>query len=56
MSHIIIVGSNYAGMSAAIELRAKLPESDKITVISASEDYYFYPSLIWIVQGERELA
>ncbi len=56
MSHVIIVGSSYAGISAAIELRAKLPESDKITVVSATEDYYFFPSLIWIVQGERELA
>lgn len=56
MSNVIVVGSSYAGIAAALELRAKLPESDKITVVSASENYFFYPSLIWIVQGERELA
>lgn len=56
MSHVIVVGSSYAGIAAALELRAKLPESDKITVVSASENYFFYPSLIWVVQGERELA
>ncbi|MCA9960415.1 MAG: FAD-dependent oxidoreductase [Anaerolineales bacterium] len=56
MSHVVVVGSSYAGIAAALELHAKLPDSDKITVVSASEDYLFYPSLIWIVQGERELS
>ncbi len=56
MSDIVIIGSNYAGIAAAIELHSRLPESDTITVISISEDFVFYPSLIWVVQGERELA
>jgi sulfide:quinone oxidoreductase len=56
MRHVIVVGSSYAGIAAALELRRQLPQSDLITVVSASENFFFYPSLIWIVQGERELT
>lgn len=56
MSKIIVVGSGYAGISAALELRDRLPETDTVTVVSASEDFLFYPSLIWVVQGERDIA
>lgn len=56
MANVIVVGSSYAGITAALELRAKLPESDQITVVSASEHYFFFPSLIWLVLGERELS
>ena len=56
MSNIVIIGGNYAGIAAAFELRTKLPESDVVTVVSINEDFVFYPSLIWVVQGERDLA
>jgi len=56
MGNAIIIGSSYAGLSAALELRSLLPSSDTVTVVSISEDFIFYPSLIWVVQGERELA
>ncbi len=56
MANAIIIGSSYAGLAAALELRSLLPKSETITVISPSESFIFYPSLIWVVQGERELA
>jgi len=56
MGNAIIIGSSYAGLAAALELRSRLPASQTVTVISLSEDFIFFPSLIWVVQGERELA
>jgi sulfide:quinone oxidoreductase len=56
MGNSIIVGASYAGLAAALELRSRLPSSKTVTVISLSEEFIFYPSLIWVVQGEREPA
>jgi sulfide:quinone oxidoreductase len=56
MGNSIIVGGGYAGLAAALELRSRLPPSETVTVVSLSEDFIFFPSLIWVVQGERELA
>jgi sulfide:quinone oxidoreductase len=56
MANSIIVGGSYAGLAAALELRSRLPASETVTLVSLSEEFIFYPSLIWVVQGERELA
>ena len=56
MGNVIVIGSSYAGLAAALELRTRLPASETVTVVSLSEDFIFFPSLIWIVQGERELV
>lgn len=56
MGKTIVVGGGYAGLAAALELRSRLPSREAVTLVSASEEFLFYPSLIWVVQGERELA
>jgi len=56
MGNSIIVGGSYAGLAAALELHSRLPDNETVTVVSLSEEFIFYPSLIWVVQGERELA
>jgi sulfide:quinone oxidoreductase len=56
MGNSIIVGGSYAGLAAALELRSRLPDNETVTVVSLSEDFIFFPSLIWVVQGERELV
>jgi sulfide:quinone oxidoreductase len=56
MGNAIIIGSSYAGLAAALELRSRLPASQSITVVSLSNQFIFFPSLIWVVQGERELT
>jgi sulfide:quinone oxidoreductase len=56
MGNFIIIGGSYAGLAAALELRLRLPSSETVTVVSLSEDFIFFPSLIWVVQGERKLA
>ncbi|MCB0166408.1 MAG: FAD-dependent oxidoreductase [Anaerolineae bacterium] len=55
MSKVVVVGAGYAGLSGALELRRRLPESDTVTVISGSKYFIFYPSLIWVVQYQRQL-
>jgi sulfide:quinone oxidoreductase len=56
MGKVIIIGCSYAGLAAALELRSRLPASETVTVVSLSDQFIFFPSLIWVVQGERELA
>lgn len=56
MSTVIVIGGSYAGLAAALELRQRLPASDIVTVVSVNESFIFHPSLIWVVQGEREPA
>lgn len=56
MSTTIVIGASYAGLAAALELRHHLPANDSVIVVSASESFIFHPSLIWVVQGEREPA
>lgn len=56
MGTVIVVGGGYAGLAAALELRSRLPGSETVTLVSIREDFIFYPSLIWVVQGERELS
>ncbi len=56
MGNAIIIGSSYAGLAAALELRSRLPASQTVTVVSLNSQFIFFPSLIWVVQGERELA
>jgi len=56
MGNAIIIGSSYAGLAAALELRPRLPTSQTVTVVSLSDQFIFFPSLIWVVQGERELT
>lgn len=51
---IIIVGSNFAGYTAALELYDKLGSQHDITVIDRKHDFLFMPSLIWYPFGLRD--
>ena len=53
---IVILGSNFAGYTAALELKKHLGDQHEIVVISASSDFLFFPSLIWLPFGERKAA
>jgi sulfide:quinone oxidoreductase len=55
MSQVVVVGASFAGLTAALELRRHLPATEDIIVISADEKFYFLASLIWVVQGWREI-
>ncbi|GAA4834708.1 NAD(P)/FAD-dependent oxidoreductase [Algivirga pacifica] len=55
MAHTIILGSNFAGVTAALELRRKVGKEHKITVVSPTEDFLYVPSLIWVPFGRRKV-
>ncbi|MBX7058478.1 MAG: NAD(P)/FAD-dependent oxidoreductase [Leptospirales bacterium] len=56
MAKVLVLGSNFAGMTAAIELRRKLSREHKITVVSPAERFLYTPSLIWVPFGMRKVA
>lgn len=51
---IVVLGSSFAGMTAAIELKKKLGDRHDVTVISKAKDFLFMPSLIWVPFGKRK--
>lgn len=52
--HIVIVGTSFAGYTAAIKLREGLGSEHKITVIDRQDKFVFIPSLIWYPFGIRK--
>lgn len=50
---VIVVGSSFAGLTAALELRKHLPASDEIVVLDPRDHFTFIPSLIWLPFGMR---
>ncbi len=55
MAEIIVLGGNFAGVSAALELRRKLGPEHTVTVVSPSNKFLYVPSLIWLPFGRRKL-
>jgi len=50
---VIVIGSNFAGMTAAIELKEMLGRDHTVVVISKDDYFSFMPSLIWVPFGLR---
>jgi sulfide:quinone oxidoreductase len=50
---IVILGSSFAGFTAAMEIKKRAPEHD-VVVISKSREFLFMPSLIWVPFGLRK--
>jgi len=50
---ILVLGGGMGGVVAANKLREKLSEEYKIVLIDQSESHFFYPSLLWILEGLR---
>lgn len=51
---VVVVGSSFAGLTGALELRRRLGDDAQITVIDRRDHFTFIPSLIWIPFGHRE--
>ncbi len=51
----IVIGGNFAGMTAALELKRKLGKEVEVTVIDKSPVFLFIPSLIWVPFHRREV-
>lgn len=50
---VLVLGANFAGMTAALALQAALEGDVDVTVGSASDRFLFTPSLIWLPFGKR---
>jgi len=52
----VVVGSSFAGMTAALELRRRLDAEHEVVVLDPHADFTFIPSLIWLPFGMRDAA
>ena len=52
MTHIVVIGSGFAGCTAIKTLRQQ-GYADDITLISPRAELFYYPSLIWVASGQR---
>ena len=53
-SRVVVLGSSFAGMTAALELRKHLDERHEVVVLDPRERFTFIPSLIWLPFGLRD--
>lgn len=55
MATTVIIGGNFAGFTAALELKRKGGVDHRVVVIDRNEEFLFIPSLIWVPFGRREI-
>ena len=50
---VVVVGSSFAGLTAALELRKHLDEHHRIVVLDRRADFTFIPSLAHVMVGPQ---
>lgn len=50
---VLVLGANFAGLTAAVGIRHELGDDVDVTVVSPRESFLFTPSLIWLPFGKR---
>ncbi len=50
---VLVLGSNFGGLTAALKIKHDLHEDVDVTVVSPAEQFLFTPSLIWLPFGKR---
>jgi len=50
---VLVLGGNFGGLTAALSIKDRLQSDVEVTVISASDQFLFNPSLIWMPFGKR---
>lgn len=53
---VLVLGSNFAGLTAALAVKHELEGDVEVTVISKDDRFVFNPSFIWIPFGKRTPA
>ncbi|HSE08675.1 MAG TPA: FAD-dependent oxidoreductase [Nocardioidaceae bacterium] len=51
---VVVLGSNFGGLTAALAVKHELEGDVDVTVVSPSDQFLFNPSLIWLPFGRRE--
>lgn len=52
---ILVIGGNFAGSTAAMEIKRKLKGKAEVTLIDRNPDFVYVPSLIWVPIGRRNV-
>jgi sulfide:quinone oxidoreductase len=50
---VVVLGSNFGGLTAALAVRHELGSDVDVTVVAPSSKFLFTPSLIWLPFGKR---
>jgi sulfide:quinone oxidoreductase len=50
---VLVLGSNFGGLTAALKIKHDLYGDVDVTVVSPAEQFLFTPSLIWLPFGKR---
>lgn len=53
---VLVLGGNFGGLAAALEVKHELMHDVDVTVVSAADRFLFTPSLIWLPFGKRRQA
>ncbi len=56
MVRIVVVGGNFGGLTAALELKRLLKKDAHVTVVSRQQEFVYIPSLIWVPFGRRKVS
>jgi sulfide:quinone oxidoreductase len=54
--NVLVLGGNFAGLTAALAVKSDLCGDVDVRVVSASDQFLFNPSLIWLPFGKRSPA
>jgi sulfide:quinone oxidoreductase len=52
---VLVLGGNFAGLTAALSVKQELGNDVDVTVVSKSDRFQFNPSFIWIPFGKRKV-
>lgn len=55
-ARVLVLGGSFAGMTAALSVRARLGAEAEVTVVADRDLFVFNPSLIWLSFGKRRRA
>ncbi|MEK7394331.1 MAG: FAD-dependent oxidoreductase [Fibrobacterota bacterium] len=56
MVEVVVVGGNFGGLTAALEVQRTLKGQVHVTVVSRTKDFVYIPSLIWVPFGRRKVS
>ena len=51
---VVVLGSSFAGLTAALEIRKHLDDTHEVVVLDPRDHFTFIPSLIWLPFGLRD--
>ncbi len=55
MKKVVVIGGNFAGFTAAVQIKRKLKDQVEVTLLDRNDDFLFVPSLIWVPTHRREI-